>query len=1019
MRTEAYKTGGLSGTSVEMETEQFEVPSAGQSLASWHESTEPASEHVEAGLAKDVVRGANRAQQNLHELLSEVALPAEADFYGQYLWSLNAYPTLNEVITHLSEELGKLGHTTEEWQRDEVLTNIFLLSCCITDTLDDYLLGSTYDFSKIAQVFPLVKPSVHILKTFVDITGGVRAGRLHSLRRWKEAWGAAVTEFVKQCLVADAVDRSTLLRQSDRLVRLLATRVPKAPGRCRARIPAFFRSRDFVPQDCLELGRKFVAAFPEDGRPVMVMGLRTAGSYLAPLLCAFLGRQLLDVEWIAVRPSKGLTAWEKRAVVQAAQRKTRILIVDESIHSGQTLAQAIEQLRQLGFADEDVIVLNPAEPAFPGWKDSRILQCFPGIKIIAVEPEERYKCRLLAPDTVEMHLGEYFKVRGYVEVRIVTGPGSKDLNSEWQEKPPERVDVRLKRVYTVHLKHSAGGSEVRHVLAKSVGWGWLGYHAFIAAQELKGFVPPVLGLRDGILYSEWISDAKALQSITQNRHAVIEALACYVAARACKLQLGRDPTPDLARETRHKGFEMLSNTLSRAYNSKVAAALDRPHIQRQLSVQGCPISVMTDSKMSPKEWIVAGSRLLKTDFEHHAQGKNELGMTDPAFDLAGAIFHFGLSKSESAQLVRTYVEESGDANVEGRLFLNKLLVGLWEQNLATLGLQNAKLVHRRNEFHQQYAAAWNFLVAEATQQCGGLCQSPAQILWRAPLVVTDIDGVLDRMAFGFPCATAAGIKAISLLHSHGFAVAVNTARSLPEVKQYCCSYGFAGGIAEYGAVIWDAVNQREIGLVSRQSLRQMEQVKKALQEIPGIFLDDGCQHSLRAVTYQNGRTSPLPPVLVQDVLGRVKADRLRVQQTGLDTAIVAKETDKGTGLLCLLKLFGLKADEVVAIGDSEPDLPMFRVAHSSFAPGHISCRREAKLLGCWIADLPYQPGLLQVARKISHPQGGTCDHCGSAMADWPKGKNLFLSLLSAADQTPLCSLVRKVFTSSAWTVFRK
>src|SRR5260370_1315371 len=134
----------------------------------------------------------------------------------------------------------------------------------------------------------------------------------------------------------------------------------------------------------------------------------------------------------------------------------------------------------------------------------------------------------------------------------------------------------------------------------------------------------------------------------------------------------------------------------------------------------------------------------------------------------------------------------------------------------------------------------------------------------------------------------------------------------------------------------------------RLQAEKLQQAQQACAFV-GLFGDDcrvetGVMNS-EPVSFQS---SP-------DVLGRLKADRLRVHHTGLDRAIVAKETDKGTGLLCLLKLFGLKADEVVAIGDSEPDLPMFRVAHSSFAPGHISCRREAKLLGCWIADLPYQP----------------------------------------------------------------
>src|SRR5438876_11536734 len=125
--------------------------------------------------------------------------------------------------------------------------------------------------------------------------------------------------------------------------------------------------------------------------------------------------------------------------------------------------------------------------------------------------------------------------------------------------------------------------------------------------------------------------------------------------------------------------------------------------------------------MSRQEWVVADSRLLKTDFEHHGQGKNELGMTDPAYDLADAIFHFRLSEKESAQLVHHYVQESGDIHVEKRLFLNKLLAGLWAQNLAKLGLQNLGLLHRRRGFPQQSFSAGNFFVGEPFGDSVMLC----------------------------------------------------------------------------------------------------------------------------------------------------------------------------------------------------------------------------------------------------------------------------------------------------------
>ncbi|HTC93256.1 MAG TPA: HAD hydrolase family protein [Terriglobales bacterium] len=913
------------------------------------------------------------------------------------------------------------------WQASEVINNIFLLSCAITDTVDDYLLGDTYDFSKIGKILPFAGFGVRIAAKLLDGKARLRAASLSRLLRWRQTWGAAITEFLKYSLVAAVRERDVLLQQRDLLTSLLPSQFPGPLWYRRPKIPAFFRSRDFAPPDCLELGEKLFAAFPDRERPAIVIGLRTAGSFLAPLLCAYLSDRLQETDWVAIRPRKALAPWEQAALGRAAQKKARALIIDESIHSGQTLAQAVNLLRQTGFADEDIVVLNPVEPAFPRWRNSHVFQSLAKVNIITLEPPERHKQQLLDSRAVEGRLEEYFKARGYVSTRIAVneGPGSdpdpniKELNLKWQRESPERVDVRLKRIYEVHLRDAAGKSEVRYVLAKSVGWGWLGYHAFIAGQKLEDRIPPVLGLRDGILYSEWIPEREDSQTFAQDHAGVIATVASYVAARTRNLTFINNPTPDLAREGRHKGFEILASTLCRAYSSRIVAALKRSHIQQQLSQQDCPVFVMTDSKMSPEEWISVGTRLMKADFEHHSQGKNELGMTDPAYDLADAIFHFGFSQEESAQLVQTYVKESGDINVEDRLYLNKLLAGLWAQNLATLGLHSSRLQPRRNEFHQQYTAAWNFLIRATVQECGKLSQPPRQLRWQTPLVVTDIDGVLDRMVFGFPSTTAAGIKAISLLHSHGFAVAVNTARTLHEVKQYCRAYGFAGGAAEYGSIVWDAVSDRELVLVSPESQQQLQQARRALQAIPGVFLNDDYKSSLRAYTYQNGRTAPLPPLLVQDLLAGLKLDRLQVHQTGLDTAILAKEINKGAGLHALLGLVGLPADNVMAIGDSEPDLAMFRVAHRSFAPGNVTCRGEARLLGCHIADHLFQPGLLQIARKIAHPHGGTCDNCRSVEASWSKHRGLFVSLLETADQKPLPLLLRNFLDPSLLAVFRK
>src|SRR5438445_13455490 len=452
-------------------------------------------------------------------------------------------------------------------------------------------------------------------------------------------------------------------------------------------------------------------------------------------------------------------------------------------------------------------------------------------------------------DGVVKQLREYFRARGYQSIEIKTSPESEKWNKEWRTRPPVKVDTRLKRILQVHLQDGAGTHEVRYVLAKSVGWAWMSYQAYFVAERLRGFVPPLLGLRDGILYTEWFPQSDDSRTLDAARKSLPENLGSYISARAKALRLADDPTRDLAAAGRHNGYQMLSYWLSRAYNTAVVRGAKLPRIQRELAAFRGPLPVRTDSKLSIEEWIRADSRILKTDFEHHSQGKNELLMTDPAYDLASAIFYFGLGDDEAGRLLNSYIKETGDHEVERRLFFNKLLVAFHARDEAGRGVGYPQLIHRRDELNRQFPEASKFLVAENVRECGKFCQKPREIRWHDRLIVSDIDGVIDKLTFGFPGTTAAGIQAISLLHAHGFALAFNTARNVEEVKLYCRAFGFAGGVAEYGSVVWDNLCGRERVLVSPESLQDLEKVRAALRQIPGVYLNDDYKYSLRAFMY--------------------------------------------------------------------------------------------------------------------------------------------------------------------------
>jgi hydroxymethylpyrimidine pyrophosphatase-like HAD family hydrolase len=420
-------------------------------------------------------------------------------------------------------------------------------------------------------------------------------------------------------------------------------------------------------------------------------------------------------------------------------------------------------------------------------------------------------------------------------------------------------------------------------------------------------------------------------------------------------------------------------------------------------------------------------------------GKNELNLCDPACDLAAAILHLQLSPSEEGQLLRRYTEESGDSDVQKRLFLNKLLAGMWSTAAALKYLfQQPTLVDRQQEFHQQFLRAWHFLTAHTARFCGARLAKPETPCWRSPIVLLDIDGVLDRRIFGYPSTTAAGMEAVALLHAHEYSIAVNTARSVPEVQEYCQAYGFAGGVAEYGAYVWDAVNNRGQVLIGGRTLDQLNRAREALAQLPGVFLDDRHHYSIRAFTYEDRPVNrsflahalgsppespyggkfpvPLPTLMVNHLLASLGLNELCVRQTSIDTTIIASDTDKGTGLLGLLSLTGLTDAETLAVGDTEPDLPMFRFATRCYAPAHIGCARLARSLGCQIARHPYQRGLLDIARSIIHARGDICKGA-QLVATKSDGEELFLELLRVADRKRWVNVLRALLDPRGYRIF--
>ena len=946
-------------------------------------------------------------------------LQAELDFYEAYNWCLNPYPTVGEACGYLRGEIQRFDNVPSGWQAKEVATNIFLLSCALLNSVEEYLRGPTLRLPRQVASLRLGRGARW---TTEAVAGLLRRRQRAQVRRWRDDWKAVLRAFLSIMFVEKNFNAVALAKAAEALGQQLQTPLPRDLESEHIGVPSPFGRLDLTHLDVLALGREYVTRFPDRSQPILLLGLRTSGSYFAPLLeVYFEGEGYHKVTSLTVQAQKGPGRAERKELARCASQNYVAVIVDDPPHTAGTILRALDVARRAGFGRGEVKILAPTHAARRNWSKS-----LPDDLVVSLAPEQWHMKQLLGQAVAEQRLAEYFRNRGFRSVSLINSNRVEAFNNQLQTLSGGGRGTRLKQIYEVQLEALSGHKETRYVIAKSVGWGWLGYHALLAGRRLSGLVPPILGLRDGILYSEWIPQLSMDQQEKMHRQDVVRTTAAYVAARVRSLGLVSTPISGKGLKRDCNGVRLLAKVLSRANGRFGADTLTRPRLERRLSQEPCPFPTLIDGRMDRAKWIQGSLGSLKTDYEHHGLGKAELNVIDPAYDLADTIRDRALTPEEESELIQRYVRETGDAIADHRLFVNKLLSGLWAMESAQHHLfTSSRSYDRQQEHHQRYMGAWHFLTVHTARFCAGHFLPQSALQWKAPLVALDIDGVVDRRLFGFPCTTAAGMEALALLNSHGFSVALNTARSVDEVKDYCQAYSLSGGVAELGSYLWDAVAQRGRPLIGNNAIRQLAKLRNTLQMVPGVFLDDRHQYSIRAFVYQDkahgmlpsllnavrslnvgdGVPTPLPTPMMHHLMATLELDCLSFHHTRMDTTIVAKDIDKGVGLMALRDWVMEPDAETIAVGDSEMDLAMFRAATRSFAPAHIDCARKAKLLGCQIAQKPYQRGLLEIVRSLVHPDGKRCERCGNVTSMLRERSSLFLELLQNADHTPITKLI--------------
>jgi hydroxymethylpyrimidine pyrophosphatase-like HAD family hydrolase len=923
---------------------------------------------------------------------------SEEQFYSFYEWSLDPVLSVRDLFEHLSESLNLLSSLNVPWQIEECKANLYLFASALACTVDDYLGQTPQDVSKISRTFPKLRIPLIFVQKIVNVVYHLASFPQKSrVARWRERWTSRVDAICKLLIQTGKPTYQQLAELRKSIEDRTSTPLSDQLLNRRMKLPSGYRSQDLAHQDAFSLAELFTASQENRQSPLLIIGPRSMGAYFAPAAKAkLLELGWTSVSWCTLRPKNGISPWEKNALKAIHSPDAQILVIDESPNTGNTFQLMVNLLRKRGVPPNRIFLLAAMHPARPNWRlpVTEETRC---IRFFRLDASALHKNCLLEPSSVQPLLASYFQDLGWDDVQVLRSSRTCELNAHLQEHFQNDFQCRLKRVFDVGLVKNGAPPVVKRVLAKSVGWGWLGYQAFFAGNQLAAFVPAMLGLREGLVYMEWVEHVEGNPGGRP-----IERLAAYVAKRAATLHLKKDPTFAISPGYGWTGWSVLIDSLRRAYGPIVGRIKVRA-LHRHLAPYVCRAPALIDGNMTPQDWVETRDGHCKVDYEHHNFGRTELYVVDPAYDLASAIFEFHLSAEHEKELISHYIRMSSDSAVADRILLWKMVHAIVVMERATAALDADTRSESLMLWHERLVLARNFLVHQMNLFSASLLPNRISLQSIRRLIFLDLDGVFDSNVFGFPQATTSSLIALARLQSHGFSVILNTARSVTDVRQYCEAYGLPGGVAESGCIFVDALTQNEISLIEPEAAKQLTRCKTAIQSLPGVFVDPNNRIAVRAFRYKKNRTEGLSEVEVRDVLEREGLERLTFLPTYADTTILPKDISKGSGLLWAKKYLRLEDEPVAAVGDNDQDVDMFRASDIAFAPANSSrsVREFAATGKCKLMRQPYQRGLLEAVTQVLHPEGQPCDKCSVRLKQAPGCGALFQRLMEVAESSTL------------------
>ncbi|TMC54323.1 MAG: hypothetical protein E6J20_04440 [Chloroflexi bacterium] len=866
---------------------------------------------------------------------------------------------------------------------DAALVDSYLAVASMCQVVSDYLHRDAGDLRRIRKYASrLRKPAGGaaglVLRATEATSRLLRVRREQNLVRHLESLEAFAGRLADALWGAAATDVSELRREWRGLsgAEGLPLRQIAIPPRC-------FFTFDQRPEDCIALAERFACVRPDRQRPVLVIGVRTSGCFMAPIVATALRKAgFTHVEWTSRRPGQPELPRDRRLLRQAAAAAAEVVIVDDPPTSGGSVARTADELVAHGIDAERVTLLLQLFPGAAGWSER-----LKPWRQVRLEWQEWHVHSLLDEGAVADTLSELLETRVARAVR-----------KEWSHMD-RRTHVRAR--FDVQILGADGAYETGGVLVTGVGLGLFADAAAAIGARLGGLVPDIHGTKDGLMYREWIPASASIdESDPIQRAALARHLARYAMQRASLLPVhddlsarlaGHDAVWEQAARWLAVGFGRLALPLRPVLHSAAKRLL---HAARPSLI---------DSDMGPGQWFQVNGTVLKRDFAEAPFVYQVPLSYDAAYDVAAAAAQRLPDEDFGACAREEFDAATGVEIDDARWFLYQVVSQADRRDTilrkeTANGDSHAALVELLTDGERRAASLHRKFMAHRY-----LHDAIASV--KGELCAIDIDGVLESGPWWYSSPSGHALLALRALTRHGFRPVIATGRSLTDVVQRCRDYRLAGGVAEYGSVMHDAVSGMSQTLISRDELEDLAALRRALLEVEGVELDPAFQFSIRGFTIRRGRRCAIDLEVAERVVAAAGlSHRIRIEQGWAQTDFVAVEVDKRTGLQALARHLGVEYQPplALAVGDSVPDLSMFRLARLAAVPANAEPGLEAGT-GAVRCRGSYGEGLAQAAGLMIGHNPGRCPEC-AAPAAGDSNIELVLALLEVGGASGLRKL---------------